>query len=148
MVQFLCSKQSKYFLLLHFSPSFNCISVLKVFKIAFWSLSQNQFRLPRRCSRSTCHELVGSNATRQLINSAQCQNQSGFTTQNSRHITKTESIFSLLAVTDQIHQSSQETQEHTQTLTQNQYQCRTISQKTVEFIIESNSQKQAKAKCE
>ena len=41
----------------------------------------------------------------------------------------TEFSFSLLAVTDQIHQSSQETQEHTQTLTQNQYQFRTISPK-------------------
>jgi len=60
----------------------------------------------------------------------------------------TEFSFSLLAVTDQIHQSSQETQEHTQTLTQNQYQCRTISQKFVEFIIESTSPKRTKAKCE
>ena len=43
----------------------------------------------------------------------------------------TEFSFSLLAVTDQIHQSSQETQEHTQTLTVSRNQ---IQAKTMEFV--------------
>jgi len=58
----------------------------------------------------------------------------------------TEFSLSLLAVTDQIHQSSQEAQEHTQTLTQNQYQSRTISQKNFNFTIEFNTQNQNRSK--
>jgi len=54
----------------------------------------------------------------------------------------TEFSFSLLAVTDQIHQSSQEAQEHTQTLTQNRYQFRTISPKNVKFTSEFYTQNQ------
>ena len=114
-------QNSPIFNKLQFSPKFlhNCRLVLE----------SKTVQMPRKYFKSTCHKLIGSNATRQLINSAQCQNQ-GSKNFFTRHITQTESTFSLLAVTDQIHKSSQETQEDLrQTLTQNQSQFRTVPKK-------------------
>jgi len=59
--------------------------------------------VPRKLFRSRCQVLIGSEATRQLINSEQCQNQKApFIT---RHITNTFPTFSLYSVRSKLQNS-------------------------------------------